>query len=423
MSAAPSASMEVYETPILNIEDEFINHLATSDGAEFAIRDGVSDQVIYTPKNKAIYAFVQHYYSETGVIPTDVVLKAEFNINVKPPQTTINWIIEKLRERYKKNKVQDLAIELAQNVDKPDSAMELLTARTLEIQQNSSSSRYVWASGDSKLFLSGLQDKILQGHYKGIPVGFDAVDNFTGGLKKSYLAFMVARPKRMKTFFVCNAFIQQKLAGAKPMLVTMENTEEEIMLRISCLLSGYPWDLAQRGEFTAAGWQLLMNTWNKFDALGEHWIVRPPEDERTVPSIVLQADKLGADSLIISQFAYLHPTNPIYYSRPDHEKWGSIVMDLKGAASRPGHERPILVEAQVNREGDRLEDFSDISLSQLGLTDKIGQVSDIVYALYQNKEMRDNQQIQFGIIEARNSDKSSWHIRTEFRDETYLELI
>lgn len=98
-------------------------------------------------------------------------------------------------------------------------------------------------------------------------------------------------------------------------------------------------------------------------------------------------------------------------------------MDLKAAAARPGKERPILVEAQVNREGDRLEDFSDMSLSQLGLTDRIGQVSDIVYALYQNKEMRENQQIQLGIIEARNSDKSSWYVRTELRKETYLEMI
>lgn len=423
MSADQSVSLPVQEGYVMNLETEFVNHLATVKGAEFAIRDGVSEQLIYTPKNKAIFAFVQHYYSETGQVPTDVVLKTEFGIEISPVTSTINWVVDKLRDRYKKNEVQDLVIELAKTKDTPDKAMDLLAARTLEIQQNTSSTRYVWSAGDSKLFLSGLQDKILEGHYQGIPIGFDPIDNFTGGLKKSYLAFLVARPKRMKTFFICNAFIQQKLAGVKPMLVTMENTEEEVMLRISCLLSGYPWDLAQRGVYTPEAWALIEQTWDAFDAMGPHWIVRPPEDERTVPAIALQADKFGADSLIVSQFSYLQPTNPTYYSRPDHEKWGSIVMDLKGAASRPGKERPILVEAQVNREGDKLEDFSDMSLSQLGLTDKIGQVSDIVYALYQNKEMRDSQRIQFGIIEARNSDKHNWNIHTEFKTQTYLEVV
>lgn len=421
---AEESNIALPVTPIqLNIEEEFINHLAVPKGAEFIIRDGVTEQLILSPKNKAIYAFVRHYYSESGQVPTPTVLQEEFNITVIEPQTTVNWIVDKLRERYKKNEVEDLAIQLAKNVDNPDKAMELLEARTIEIQHNASSSRYVWAQGDSKLFLSGLQEKILEGHYQGIPIGFKKVDDFTGGLKKSYLAFLLARPKRMKTFFVCNSFIKQKLAGEAPMLVTMENSEEEIMLRISCLLSGYPWDLAQRGIYENNAWKLLENTWEEFDALGPHWIVRPPEDERTVPSIILQADKFGASSLILSQFAYLQPTNPVYYSRPDHEKWGSIVMDLKNAASRPGHERPILVEAQLNREGDKIEDFSDMSLSQLGLTDKIGQVSDIVYALFQNKAMRDEQQIQFGIIEARNSDKGNWLVRTEFRDQTYLEMF
>lgn len=406
----------------LDIELELINHLVIKESVEFVIRDGVSTDILYTPKYKAIYVFVQGYYSETGQIPTPAVLQSEFKIEISEPQSTINWVVDKLRERYQRNQIQDLALQLADLKDTA-SAMDTLVNKTIEIQKNSQSQRHIWAAGDSSLFLSNLQEKILQGHYQGLPLGFSAVDNFTGGLKPGYLAFIAARPKRMKTFFVLKAFIAQKLAGHRPVLFPLENTVEEVMLRISCLLSGYPWDLAMRGIIDTKGWNLLEKTWKEFDALGPHWIIRPPYEERTVGSLMLQADKLDADSVIISQFYNIEPSNTTFYNRPDHEKWGSIAIDLKDAATRPGKERPIYVEAQLNREGDSLEEFSDMSLSQLGLSDKIGQVSDIVFALYQSKELRDNQQIQFGIIEARNTDKSSWYIHSEFKTSTYLELL
>lgn len=408
----------------LDLEQELLNHLVDKDATEYAIRDGLSTDLIYTPTNKAVYNFVKSYVNETGKAPTHPVLLTEFpNLSLADPQSSIEWIVEKLRERYQRNKVQDLALRLAETSATPDVAMQYLQDEVLEIQRNSLSQRYVWGAGDSKIFLSDLQDKILAGQYQGYTTGFPIVDQFTGGLKPGYLAFLAARPKRMKTFFMLKAFIEQKRAGAKPILFTLENSEQEVMLRISCLISGYPWDLAQRGIISSAGWKLLDNAWEEFDALGEHWIARPPMDERTVPSMMLQADKLGAESVIISQFKWIAPTNSYYLNRPDHEKWANIVMDLKAAASRQGSERPIYVEAQFNREGEGIEEFTEIGLGQLGLTDAMGQVADIVFALYQNKEMRDNKQIQFGIIEARNSDKHNWYVRSEYKETTFLEMM
>ena len=73
--------------------------------------------------------------------------------------------------------------------------------------------------------------------------------------------------------------------------------------------------------------------------------------------------------------------------------------------------------------GSRVSVFTEMGLGQLGLTDRIGQASDIVFALFQNKEMRDNHMVQFGIVEARNSDKHNWHIMTEYKNTTSLEMI
>lgn len=408
----------------LDLEQELINHLVDAEAAEYAIRDGLSTDLIYTPVYKAAYNFVREYFNEAGKVPTTAVMAVEFpDLQLTEPQSTIQWIIDKLRERYKRNRVQDLSIKIAEVSNDPDKAMDILQDEVIDIQRNSISQRHVWAAGDSNLFLNSLQDKILEGQYNGVTLGFKPVDDFTGGLRPGQLGFLAARPKRQKTFFMLKAFIEQKRAGVKPVLFTLENTEEEIMLRISCMISGYPWDLAQKGIIDAKGWKLLENAWDEFDSLGEHWIANPPWDERTVPSMMLQADKLGAESIILSQFRWIQPSNNYYLHRPDHEKWASIVMDLKAGANRQGSERPVYVEAQLNREGESLEEFSEIGLGQLGLTDTIGQVADIVYALYQNKDMRDNKQIQFGIIESRNTDKHNWYVTSEFKSTTYMEMI
>lgn len=408
----------------LDIEQELVNHLLIQDHAEYIFRDGISVDLIYTPTNKAVLNFVHHYYNETGHVPTYAVLRTEFpDLELDDPQSSVEWVVGKLRERFQRNKVQDLALKVGELSHQPSEAMKYLSAEVHDIQKKSTSQKHIWRAGDSSLFLNMLAEEIEQGFYQGLPTGFEYVDKFTGGLKPGYLAFLAARPKRMKTFFILKAFIEQKRKGHKPMLFTLENTDKEIMLRISCLLSGYPWDKAQRGIIDEKAWKLLENAWNEFDALGDHFIVYPPMDERTVPAMMLHADHQEADSVIISQFNYIQPSNDYYYRRPDHERWASIVDDLKLAATRPGNERPLYVEAQLNREGEKIEDFTEMGLGQLGLTDRIGQASDIVFALYQNKEMRDNNMVQFGVVEARNSDKHNWHVITDYKNTTALEMM
>lgn len=416
MSAGQSVS--------LDIEQELVNHLLITEDTEYIFRDGLSPDLIYTPVNKSVFNFVRHYYSETGQSPTYAVMQHEFPaLEFNDPQSSVQWVVEKLRERYQRNKVQDLALKVGELSHQPAEAMSYLSSEVHEIQKQSVSQKHIWRAGESGLFLNMLAAEIEEGFYQGLPTGFEQVDKFTGGLKPGYLAFLAARPKRMKTFFILKAFIEQKRAGHKPMLFTLENTDKEIMLRISCLLSGYPWDLAQRGIVNENGWKLLENAWREFDELGEHYIAYPPMDERTVPAMMLHADHLEADSVIISQFNYIQPSNDYYYKRPDHERWASIVDDLKMAATRPGVERPVYVEAQLNREGEKIEDFTEMGLGQLGLTDRIGQASDIVFALYQNKEMRDNNMVQFGVVEARNSDKHNWHIIADYKNTTALEML
>lgn len=406
--------------PVLDIEQELIDHLTDRDSLITIIRDGVMTELLNVPRNKALLAFSIRYYEQNGNSPSPFVLREEFPaIQLYEPTAGIDWVIEKLRERYQRNQIQDLTRELASLSDKPAAAMDLLRASSLEIERTATSTKTIWGPGDFELFLDDYKAKVLAGQFKGMSIGFHEVDKFTGGLKPGYLAGIAARPKRQKTWYAINSFMAQVIEGHTPIFFTLENTEAEIMLRLACLISGFPWDLAQRGELMPRDYDLLREAWQNFRSLGSFYIARPNVGERNVPALLAQADKMSADSIIISQFKYIEPIG--YYNQA-WEKWDSIVKDLKLGATRQGSERPILVETQLNREAQSMTEMMDADLSFLGLTDMWGQACDIMFCLFQNNDMRQSQITEFGIIEARNSDKQSWHIHSEFRSTTSLRV-
>jgi replicative DNA helicase len=405
---------------VLDIEQELIDHLTNKASLVEIIRDGVSSELLNKPQNKAMLNFAIRYYENAGFAPPAFAMKEEFaTAELYEPVADISWVIDKLRERYQRNHIQDLTRNLAALSDKPAEAMELLRNSTQELERKTLSTKTIWTPDDFDLFVDKYKEKILAGQFRGLSIGFDQVDNFTGGLKPGYLAGIAARPKRQKTWYVINALMHQVINGHNPIFFTLENTEDEIWLRLACLATGYPWDLAMRGEIMPKDWDLFREAISNLKQLGNFSIARPNVGERNVPALLAQADKMESDSIIISQFKYLEPLG--YYNQA-WEKWDSIVKDLKLGATRQGAERPVLVETQLNREAQSMSEMMDADLAFLGLTDMWGQACDIMFCLYQNNDMRQSQITEFGIIEARNSDKSSWHIHSEFKSTTRLSV-
>jgi replicative DNA helicase len=394
---------------VFDLETEFANHMRYHESVEYFIREGVDLALINSPKIKGIWTFVQEYFRESGKIPSTTVLKHEFSdFEFVEVDSTPSYVADRLKKRYEQNQIQDLVRELAGKTGDSEDAMKFLRSSFLDIERNTLSQRNIWRSGDSTEFLHNLKEKIVTGMYVGASFGWSKVDHFTGGLRPGQLGFLVARPKRKKTFCTLKAFIEQARDGWKPMLVTMENTDEEIMLRLSCMLSGYPWDQAQRGEIGPDDWELLKNAWSRFEDEAEFFIIAPEVGDRSVAALTIQADKLGARSMLLSQFSYLEGTKD--YSN-DWQSRSEIVLALKNAASRPDNPRPIFVEAQLNREKD------------VALTDAIKQRADIVFELEETLDMQATQETQLRVMESRNTGYGEWNFFSEFRKETRMDMV
>jgi hypothetical protein len=417
-----SPNIETSSAPALSIESEFALWMKDKDALEFFIREGIENGLLYTPQVKNIYQFAKHHYQVSGNAPALPTLQIEFpNYNWAEPQTEYQWLVEKLRERYQRNAVDDLTLELAKRVENPSDAMGYLRSQFIEIERTTLSQTNTFQPGDHTLFIKQLQEKILAGQYKGASIGYQQIDDFTGGLRPGQIGYLLARPKRQKTFHMLKAFIEQAEQGMKPILYTLELTDDEIKLRLSCMLSGVPWDRAQRGELMNTDYKDIENAWEEFNADGKkYWIDMPKLDERTVPALVLKADKLGAESLLFSQFKYIRGSAEYY--RGPYDEPAEVAISLKQACIKPGAERPFYVEAQFNRGGDTMAELEDFDAGKVGLTDMIPQSADILYGLFQNRDMRSSNQVEFGVVESRNTDRAAWYIRSEFKTTTEFEL-
>lgn len=412
---------------VIEIEQELLKHLLSKEDLEKIIKENINDELLINPAIKSVLAFAKHYFVNSSIAPTSDVLTTEFadlKLDLSEPQTSVDWVIGKLKHRYKRSEVWDMATKLADywENDSIDDAMLYLRERSTEIEKNTLSYTNAWETTDSKRFISLIQDEIIRDMYRGYSVGYKQIDMYTGGLKPGYLAFLAARPKRMKSFFLIQSFIEQIKQGHRPIFFTLELTHKEIMLRFMCMVTGYPWDKAQRGEFASSkDWEFIETKWNEFcEEYGSAIVIQPAADERSVQQLMLQAERYEADSIFISQLKYI---TPVKSYRSMHEMYAEIVLDLKQQAVKTGSERPFFVEAQFNREAQNIKELQELDLGQLGLTDAIGQTADVVYSIVQTQDMYNSGIAEMGIVEARNHGKTSWMFESEFKKTTYLKCL
>lgn len=407
---------------IVDLDTEFANHLTVKESVEYILREGVGIDLLLNPKVKGIYRLVQTYYDQNRTAPTAKVLQTEYpNFTFVEPETQIRWLIDKIKERFQKNEIEEVVLKVAELQSKPGEAMTYLRQRVREIEDASLSHVSIFTKEDHHLFLRDLQNDIVEGMYQGASFGFLDIDKFTGGNKPGGVGYLLARPKRQKTFMWLQAFIENIKLGKNPYLVTNELTKKEIIARLSCMISGFSWDKMQRGELMPADYRLIEDAWDQFnDVYGDYWIEQPAYDERTVYDIFAKADALEAETVFVSQFKYIEPMKQY---RNEFDKYASIAMDLKMAATTPGKERPVYVEAQYNRGGDTMSELEDFDPSKVGLTDMIAQSADILLGIFQSKDLRASQQIEIGILESRNTDKAAWYVQSEYRQFTEIRMV
>lgn len=146
----------------------------------------------------------------------------------------------------------------------PEDILDNAEQRILEIAHKSQRSSYVDINDVIYENIRQLQELEKGGKEKGIPTGFRDVDKILGGLQKTDLIILAARPGVGKTAFALNIAEHAASIGKKVMVFSLEMANTQLGERLLAMTSSVPLEDIHKGEISLDQWDDLSAAQDSF---------------------------------------------------------------------------------------------------------------------------------------------------------------
>lgn len=409
--------MSTSVTSKIDLDFEVVCHLLDGNFDQLRLQN-ITPDLLLDVGAKSMLSFAYEYYSSYRKAPGFKVLETEFTVEQsRPPEAEVDYIADKLRARTRRIEQRKLVDKLSRATE--EEFMPIVNRESKRIHELTSTDDYMVKGEDFAGIIEYHKQRIAEGATLGSTFGFEEVDDHTGGARKGHLVMLAALPKRGKTWFLLKAFLERVIAGENPALFTLELSKEDIVGRLLCLLSGVSYNSYYKGTLMPYQWKEIDRAIEIYSGLGGGHIIESPLGNRFVADFNLEADRVGADSILVDQFSFIQWAGN--HSR-ENEGYKEIIYDMKNSAI--DYDLSWYVAAQFNRTADESEGFP--TAQQIGLTRAVEEASDLILGLKSNEELKEEHQVMLGVVEARHCESgpsARWTIQRNFYDSTEFYLV
>ncbi|MDY0166228.1 MAG: replicative DNA helicase [Thermoguttaceae bacterium] len=225
-------------------------------------------------------------------------------------------------------------------------------------------------------------DSRMAGGEGGIPTGFTDLDKLTGGLHRSELVILAARPSMGKTALATNIAEHVAIEENVPTLfVSLEMARIELAQRILCSQGRIDAGKFRSGFLSGSEREQLVRVSNR---LSKTPLFIDDSSTRTVTEIGATARRLKRRSdlgfLVIDYLQLINPDDP---RDPRQEQVAKMARRLKALAREL--EVPILCLAQLNRQAELGREGHRPRLSHLRESGAIEQDADVVMFIHREE--------------------------------------
>lgn len=412
----------------MDIEKALIGALSTPDDIKVARDEGLSPEVFSDPFHREVVEFTFSYWRGTGqtLAPTPAILEEEFGrpVEVEDSSESLVWLVERLKKRYRSNRLQDIIRDSAGTVlDDPEGTVETLYRDLWKVRQNVSSHRNRVDLADNIQERREAYSQRLQAHAQAAPIGFPEIDDFTGGIRPGEMVTVAGYAKQGKSWTLVNAAVEARKQGYTPYVATLELDVDTFSERIDAVFSGIGYGKLSRGHMTPADIDRLHEAQEEMRELGSFFVESPVSSERTPDDLVNRARQLGCDYIIIDQLSWITPAET---HRTRQDTYKSILENLKlSVGSTTEGPLPLLLAVQFNREAGPK---GRGTMNQMADAAEIERIADMMFGLYRTEEMRADDALVLDMLGTRRTDLRSWvlnweldqrcdfHVRGEYRE-------
>lgn len=374
--------------------------------------------------NKQAWEYAVGYWRDSGFedAPTEAVMLDKTGLDLDMPDESPVWVANELKERLVATRTRRLVLDSIDELKTdPVEAVRTLSDRLWAIRRQS-----LARSGESDLVSSieARRKRYLERMEKsgsgllGATLGFDEVDEVTGGILPGELWVVAAGPKVGKTWFSLQVTKKAMEAGMTVLYFTLEMPIDDMEDRLEALLSGVSYNRLSKGTLESSEVNRLRETQDAEADMGTVLFRRPVYGERTVENMVRIAKELRPDVMIIDQLSWIEADD----APSRAEQVAQIILDLKAAISDDAEARiPTLLLTQFNRAGASAGEQAD--LSQLALSSEIERTADAVLAFSRTKEQAANNALVMQVLASRRCDNAKWLLHRELVERSDFSVV
>jgi replicative DNA helicase len=230
-------------------------------------------------------------------------------------------------------------------------------------------------------YLTRHQDEML-----GVPTGFSDIDKLLGGLQKSDMIILAARPSVGKTSLALGfAHNAAKKFGQRVAFFSLEMSNEQVVQRLISAETGIDSQRLRRGNLADDEWGRFMKAYN--DLSGTLFFV---DDTPSISALELRTKarrlhaEVGLDLIVVD---YLQLMRGDFRSENRVQEISSISRALKALARELN--TPVLALSQLSRGVESRTDKHPI-LSDLRESGALEQDADVVIFIYRDEMYNEN---------------------------------
>jgi replicative DNA helicase len=225
-----------------------------------------------------------------------------------------------------------------------------------------------------------------QGEMIGIPTGFDDIDKLLGGLQRSDLVILAARPSVGKTSLALSfAHNAAKKYGQRVAFFSLEMANEQVVQRLIAAETGINAQRLRRGEIEQDEWGRFIKATS--DLAETHIYI---DDTPSISALELRTKarrlhaEIGTDLIVVD---YLQLMRGDFRSENRVQEISSISRALKALARELNV--PVLALSQLSRGVESRTDKRPI-LSDLRESGALEQDADVVIFIYRDEMYNEN---------------------------------
>lgn len=397
----------------LDLDEEVLSHLAIQESVYAFRAERVRNVLLEDDGVREIFDWQMAHVREHTRPATASVLAEEFDLSFEDPLTAVGDLIERLRDRYITNHVRE-EMEKVVAAYKQDPG----TVAHVMVRVGRDLSALVTPQGES--YGTGDVDRVMEEYDKrtlagiGPSMGFPEIDDYFYGMRG--VVMNIGPPKSMKSWIAVKAFLKNIVQGRCAWHYSLELPAEETNERLYALAANIsPWKFI-KGGLTREDRNLLYEVAEVLDEQGQYRIVKPPEGERDITTLVGRARDAGAEVVFIDQLQYLEYKGESLYGG-DTKDYGKVLNTARNLSD----EGPLWITHQFNRTTMFAESMP--SMQQAKGSAACEEVSSLILGLWANKDMRKSGIMEMGSIASRHFMDQSWEIAVDMNRGCQFECV